>query len=143
MSLNLFVYGTLMFPQIMARVTGILTPGVDARLPGYARYTLADREPARVPVIVAESGSCVHGKLFSGLDQDIVTALDRFEEVDTGRYRRITVVVEPAGGEWLVADAYVAGERVLPHLAGPWQPEHFERHELERYVAGLVGGRAG
>ncbi|MCW8908875.1 MAG: gamma-glutamylcyclotransferase [Sedimenticola sp.] len=139
MALNLFVYGTLMFPVVMTRITGIRVPAIEARLPGYARYTLADREQARVPVIVAEAGACVQGRLLCGLDSDVVETLDRFEEIGSGRYRRITVVVQSVDGEWRMAEVYAAGEQALSHLAGPWQPDQFERHELERYLSRLSG----
>lgn len=139
MALNLFVYGTLMFPAVRTRITGLQVSATVARLPGYARYTLADREQARVPAIVAEAGACVQGRLLTGLGNELLDVLDRFEEIGDGRYRRITVVVQSEDGEWRMAEVYVAGEKAIPHLAGPWEPERFEREELERYLQRLAG----
>lgn len=139
MALNLFVYGSLMFPAVRFRITGLQIPASVARLPGYARYTLADREQARVPAIVAEAGACVQGSLLTGLSSELVDVLDRFEEIGNGRYRRVSVVVETGDGEWRMAEVYVAGEKAIPHLAGPWEPDRFEREELERYLQRLAG----
>ncbi len=138
MNRAVFVYGTLMFSEVMEPITGVEQGAQDAVLEGYARYSVNDREDAQAPAIVETPGATVCGKLYRDLDGSALAALDRFEGLGDGKYERRTVRVTLAGGEQVTAEVYVAGPRARACLSGIWDPELFAQHELEEYVRQVV-----
>ena len=113
---HLFVYGTLVEPARLDEVLGHKHPGerLAARLAGYMRIV----SPAYAyPYLVKAPDSSVDGILLMDLSAYDMQALDRYEDVDSGWYRRESVEVETWGcgpGAWhLQADVYVAGPALL------------------------------
>jgi gamma-glutamylcyclotransferase (GGCT)/AIG2-like uncharacterized protein YtfP len=98
--LRLFVYGTLLAPEVMRRVCGRVPPATSATLPGFARGGI-NGEP--YPAIVRSQGSCVQGLLYTRVTPPMLTRLDRYEG---GLYRRCVVEVDTRDGACL-AHAYV------------------------------------
>ncbi len=96
---HLFVYGTLLVPDIMREVTGRQYAGESAVLPGYRRYRIRRRS---YPGIVEEAGTSVSGTLFE-MGPVALAAIDRYEDAC---YERRTVTVE-VKGESRQAYAYV------------------------------------
>lgn len=76
MRYQVFVYGTLLIPDIMREVTGRQYAGMPASLPDYRRYRLRDRS---YPGVVAEAGGRVDGMLFE-MGPVALAALDRYED---------------------------------------------------------------
>lgn len=138
MEKHIFAYGTLMFPSVAGPIAGLTDAGIDATLIGYARYTVNDRERAKVPAIVQEAGAQVSGKLFLDVDDTSIEALDNFEDVDSGQYERWNVEVSLPDGRRVAAVTYVAGEKVRMMLSDPWDPNVFAKTELEFYVNNVV-----
>ena len=116
MCTNLFAYGTLMDPFLMEDLCGLLPRRVPARLRGYSRWCLKDRD---YPAIVPDQAGSIDGVLYLGLPQSAWKRLDEYE----GRlYERIPVEVLPAQGSSPVpAWTYVLKKRfrslILRH---PW-----------------------
>jgi hypothetical protein len=67
------------------------------------------------------------------VSEDEVVALDAFEGLDRGLYRRESVMV-CSGDATLTAFTYVAGAQLVPYLAGEWSAEEFERTKLRRFL---------
>lgn len=130
MSRNVFVYGTLRFPQLMSAVTGRRPPARPARLDGYARYRVR-REPC--PGIVACPDSSVEGWLYPGIDPSLMPIIDDYEgEI----YEREAVTVRRLDdGRTLPAETYVIPPRRRTMLTDEdWDPDAFARHWLRHYV---------
>jgi hypothetical protein len=112
------VYGSLVEPRRLDEVLGHGHAGerVCATLDGYQRVTVPSYE---FPYIVEAGGRSVDGLLVMDLSAYDLQALDRYEEVDAGIYRRRIVEVRAWGCGTrpvrLKAYTYVAGP-TLPGL---------------------------
>ena len=117
---HLFAYGTLVDPECLERVLGHKHMGerLAARLRGYQRRSRANYP---YPFIVEAGGSWVDGVVVMDLSPYDLQVLDRYEEVESGVYRREPVQVEAWGCGpspiRLHADAYVAGAALEPSTA--------------------------
>jgi len=131
--MNIFLYGSLMFPAVYEGVTGVSPTMDDAALDGYRRYAVQNPQGSSYPGIIAQAGCSVSGKLVRNVSKDEVAALDAFEGLDRGLYSRERVIVR-SGDTALTAFTYVAGPALLPYLAGEWSAEDFERTKLRRFL---------
>lgn len=124
MTINVFTYGSLMFPEVWQRVVRGNYRSAAAHLDGHARYRI---EEATYPGMIVQAASGVDGKVYFDVSLPDVAALDLFEGDD---YRRNTVHVRLDSGKLIEAGAYIY---LLPHnlSASPWLPEAFE---LERFI---------
>lgn len=107
--MNLFVYGELARARVLYEVLGRLPEASVAVLPGYSRRP--DPETGFF-VAVASPGAEVAGLLLSDIAAAEIAALDAFEGVAEGAYRRAAaevMVLEPQAT--VLAEVYVAGER--------------------------------
>lgn len=133
--MNLFVYGTLMFPQVMQAVCGYRGPGQAALLEGYRRRMLGDEV---YPGIFPCAGDTVSGLVYPGLSPSQLHRLDRFEGET---YERHTVRVA-VGGRELGVLTYVmspAWRHLLSDQA--WDPGDFERQALAGFLSHYPGFR--
>ncbi len=131
----LFVFGTLLFDEIVRALIERTPLARPATLAGYRRAEI--REPGRLargPAIVESPGSTVSGRVLVGVDERELRIIDLFE-AEAGGYRRITgtVLVEAAQK---TADFYVATERLRPYLSEEdWAETRFRSEYLNHYVA--------
>jgi gamma-glutamylcyclotransferase (GGCT)/AIG2-like uncharacterized protein YtfP len=126
---RLFVYGTLEFPEVLRKVLGTMLEGEKARLHGFVRYLLINRE---YPGIVQDAGSETDGVLYHGVTPKHLRALDRYED---NIYDRQRVQVVDACGESVDAWAYVIPPRHRHLLSRkPWQRNTFRNRHLRRFV---------
>jgi gamma-glutamylcyclotransferase (GGCT)/AIG2-like uncharacterized protein YtfP len=122
--MNLFAYGTLMWPEVIAAVVNRPLSGMPATLHGFLRIRVkGERYPALVD---SHSNDAVEGLLYCGLTRADFRQLDRFEG---GQYDRREVCI---GSDQ--AQVYVLS-RALRHLADfrPWRPEDMEAECLEAF----------
>ncbi|MCB9897870.1 MAG: gamma-glutamylcyclotransferase [Planctomycetes bacterium] len=125
---QVFVYGTLMFPEVTAALLGHAPRGRPARLADHARLAVRD---AVYPGIVPRFGATVRGVLFADVDAADLARLDAYESAIYER-RRVEVlsdgVVQPA---W----AWIVTERERARLTDqPWDERVFELCHLTAYV---------
>jgi len=72
--MKLFVYGTLMKPEVVRRLTG-KTPNYEkAFLRGYRKYSTS-----YIPYIMKNENSKVEGLLITNLDEEDLKKIDRYE----------------------------------------------------------------
>lgn len=125
---DLFVYGTLMFPQIMMAVIGRAPASAAAVLPGYARYRLGG---ACYPAIAPDASASTSGLLYLGVDPPALRRLDRFEGA---QYRRVSVQVLLATGGVRNAHTYVLRPGQSSRLcARAWEPQELSAAGLRRF----------
>jgi gamma-glutamylcyclotransferase (GGCT)/AIG2-like uncharacterized protein YtfP len=105
---RLFVYGTLLDPGCVERVTGRRFPGRVGMLHGWSRTTGGHGYPVIHPV----AGGRVNGLVLDGIDDRALRSLDAYE--DEGRlYVRKTVYVSIDGCS-TACDTYVAPATRVP-----------------------------
>jgi gamma-glutamylcyclotransferase (GGCT)/AIG2-like uncharacterized protein YtfP len=105
MLFSLLAYGTLMDKGTLEYVIGRPYEGTfeDATLEGFVRL-----QPSYY-MAFEEEGSHIEGKLISGLTENDVKHLDRYESIGSGMYRRQNVKVT-VGSESVDAIVYYNGE---------------------------------
>ncbi len=72
----IFVYGTLLFPEIVQRLTGKLFKNSPAVLSGFKRFQVKDSE---YPAIIEFSGSKVDGIVLENVDEKSFQVLTFYE----------------------------------------------------------------
>jgi gamma-glutamylcyclotransferase (GGCT)/AIG2-like uncharacterized protein YtfP len=100
--MNVFAYGTLMFPEVWKAVVGREFASVEGTADGYAIYRVRD---AVFPGIVAAGKrDAVRGVVYLDVDPESVARLDMFEDEF---YRRETLSIDCDDDEHRSAEAYV------------------------------------
>ena len=113
---HVFAYGTLIEPGLLDAVLGHKHLGerLAARLVGYERISVPTYA---YTFVVPTPGASVDGVLLMDLSAYDMQALDRYEEVESGVYRREAVEVEAWGCGprpiYVQADVYAAGQQLL------------------------------
>ena len=132
-AVDLFVYGTLMVPEVMFTVCGHRGNGQPATLIGYRRRRIIGET---YPAIVRCAGDRVRGICFEGLTAAQGRLLDNFEG---NMYRRNQIRVHTAEGE-RSAETYVLalGYRALISDE-PWSLESFVATHLDAFVRDYRG----
>ena len=131
--MRLFCYGTLMFPEVMQRVTGGHYEGIVASLDDYGCYSVNGQA---FPGIVGEAGAVAQGLVYAGIGDSLLRKLDRYEG---DLYERVRVCVTDAEGRPLQAWTYVipaARRGVLSRQA--WDRQAFEREHLQACLHRLL-----
>jgi gamma-glutamylcyclotransferase (GGCT)/AIG2-like uncharacterized protein YtfP len=130
MKTSLFVYGTLMFPEVLERLTGKGFPLRPATLFNYQRYEIKDR---LYPAIAPMPGHTVEGFLLEELDEASARLLDAFEAPE---YKKTELSVS-CQGKSHKTHAYVWGDAHRSLLFGEWLPEDFKKQSLKLYLNGI------
>ena len=106
---NLFCYGTLQLPEVIADVIGRVPPSQPAELLSYVRYRVTGE---RYPAVVPRKDASTPGVLYFRLNPLELRRLDRFEGSEYCRQMENVVL---ADGSTLPACVYV------------WQMQHISR----------------
>lgn len=131
--MRLFCYGTLQFPVLMARISGISPRARPAVLEDYGCYTLTG---AVYPGIRPEQGTQTSGVIYDGIDARRLARLDRFEG---DQYVRQRVQVRTADARRQQAWVYVTHPRARACLSDiPWDRARFERRHLATWLRGIA-----
>jgi len=108
---TVFVYGSLRDPDVLQRLLRRVPPMKPARVNDYRKFF---DEESGYPMAIHEKGSFVDGSLLQGIGNRDLSALDNFEGVHKGLYKRVTVQALPAGSRQPVeAQMYVKGGGAL------------------------------
>ena len=136
---KLFVYGTLLAPEVLQGLLRRVPDHQPALLHGFSRWAVAAYPT--IPAIIQTAGGSVSGHLLESLSEREMRALDFYE--DDG-YERLVVEVL-CRGDGFVSETVEAFAYVWPsHQAGElavgesWSYEAFRDERLERFVADVV-----
>lgn len=124
---DLFVYGTLRFPDVLSALLGRVPERVQASVPGWRVAAL----PGRVyPGLVRADEAVAHGDVLVGLSVAELELLHDYEGVEYD-FESVTL----ADGESVPTYIW-RGET----LAEDWDPGAFEALKLTDYLSGLLRG---
>lgn len=130
----LFAYGTLVFGEVMAAVTGRVGTPVEAVLEGFGRRRVRG---ASYPGIAPRSGERVPGRLWAGVTAEDLVRLDRFE--GSMYDRQAHIVQTPPGPRKAWVYVVRASQRWM--LASrDWDPAEFRARAIARYGRGCPRG---
>ena len=128
--MNLFTYGSLMFDEVWQRVVrGHYRSSIET-LRGYARHQVRDEDYPAV-IRAPDAPAPLQGRLWRAVDAADPARLDAFEGED---YERISVTTESGVQAGLYL--YRRSERILEK---DWDPQHFEREGMARFLARYPG----
>lgn len=124
-AMHLFAYGTLMDPDIMARVCGISCRSRKATLAGFTRKRVSGEV---YPAIVKKAGDSVEGIVYYNLPGAAFDRLDRFEG---SLYVRTRVMIAVFGEDHPVpAESYLIRPVYAYRLSSEdWNLENFLRND--------------
>lgn len=132
--MNLFAYGTLMDPEIMAQVSGVLCRSEKAILHQFVRKTVRGEV---YPAIIMQQGSSVDGVVYFDVSAAAYERLDKFEG---SLYVRTETAVICDSGECVKAHAYVIKAGHGHQLSdADWSYEKF-RANHKRLFQGAYSG---
>ncbi len=127
--MDLFAYGTLLFPEVLRALLGRVPPLAPATASGWRVAAL----PGRVyPGLVADQHATANGLVISGLDRAECRLLDAYEDID---YRLMAITLTDGRS----CPTYVWRGEVL---AGDWDPHGFAADHLARYAERCARWRA-
>lgn len=127
----LFVYGTLMVPEVLLALLGRVPQLEEATLEGYRRFALPNE---CYPAISPDARHNVQGRVLLGLTPSELALLDAYEG---DAYVRTTVQLL-VDGRVTPAACYVWRDRnVLATTPGDWDLQSFITTHLESYLRGL------
>ena len=132
--MNIFTYGSLMFPAVMKAVTGREFPSRKARVKKYARFKV---EGESYPGLTPSVGAVTDGILYLNVDPLSVKRLDDFEGE---MYERVEMQADGLDGESFPAHAYIIRAQYRDRLSSSkWDPARFEAEDLREFMASYRG----
>jgi len=127
-ALDVFTYGSLMYPAVWSRVVRGDYASEPARVHGFRRVCVRNREhPA---LIVAAGEATVEGRLYRAVSASDLARLDHFE---TAAYARVAVAAQ-CGAVTRVAQTYLA-INVDDLVLSEWSVARFEAEGLPVFLA--------
>lgn len=128
---HVFVYGSLLFPEIVEGLTGHKFETLDATLQNYVRRTVKNCD---YPAIIPGKDGQVLGKILLNVDKRSLEVLRFFEG---NEYACVDTIVKVNNGE-ITACVFVWIEDTGALEKGDWSAEIFERRSLNDYVRNVV-----
>jgi gamma-glutamylcyclotransferase (GGCT)/AIG2-like uncharacterized protein YtfP len=134
--MNVFTYGTLMFPEVWWAVAGTDSASVAGTAVGYAVFRVAGAEfPG---IIAAAQENRVRGVVYLDVGSDALARLDRFED---DFYERRALMIDCDDEQRRAAEAYVvpaSNRHVLTNE--PWNRDAFVASgHLEQFIRRFAG----
>jgi gamma-glutamylcyclotransferase (GGCT)/AIG2-like uncharacterized protein YtfP len=127
--MNLFTYGSLMFPEVWLPVAGGENAGVAATLSDHAALKVRG---ASYPGLVPAAGRTTAGVLYLEVS---AAAIDRLDVFEGSFYERTFVVVKTSEGADVTAFAYVVAPGHRHELEDTlWDAEEFRRLNLSGFL---------
>ncbi len=136
--MNLFVYGTLLVPQIWTLVTSDTFPeNEEGSLPG---YSIRKVKNASFPAIThtGKNQDIVPGRLLHKIAPETLRSLDAYEDQF---YFRTEVEVSTLKGEIIAAETYAVSSNTASRILSSesWTLEWFLRNAYEDYWKAMNG----
>lgn len=124
---HLFVYGSLLFPDLVTALTGKQFYSIPATLKGYRRCRVKDCD---YPAIIETPGARVEGKIIENVDDRSMQLLTFFEGDD---YTKQLVTVSLQGKKMKATTFVWITDKAFLEEAD-WKEAEFERQSLPFYL---------
>ncbi len=133
--MDVFTYGTLIFPEVWHLVVGRDFATVEGSAANFAIYRVAD---AVFPGMIETPAGAVRGVVYLDVDARSLARLDRFED---DFYERRTLAIECEDGICRQAEAYVVPLKNRKLLTGEaWDREQFRNSGgLDEFMTRYLG----
>lgn len=133
---NIFVYGTLLFPEILEKLTCKTFKSKEGYLNDFKSYQIFDNHiPRKYPAIITSRGDKVEGKIVFDLDKESLNILDYFE--DEKYEPKILKAYSQSGEEYQVL-VYVWKDEFKDMLKGDWDIDYFKDNYLPIYLNEII-----
>ncbi len=132
---NLFVYGTLLFPELVSALTQKSYKSTSALLKNYRVTEIFDGEnPRSYPALIPMLGAEAKGKLLFDVDEKAIGILDFYEGDE---YEKININLSVDGANYqAITYAWIGtGDE---ELKGDWNPNEFESNHLSYYLKEVI-----
>ena len=127
--MNIFVYGTLLIPDVMYAVTTRKFRFIDATLRGYARFTV---KGASYPGIIPTTEAVTEGIIYFDVD---ALSLERLNAFEGDLYQRTPIQAETEEGKVLNAETYVVKPEYRDYLSlQKWDVKEFVQNSLTAFL---------
>ena len=125
---NLFVYGTLQFPQVVKKLTNKNFKSKQAILKDHKIYQIdpADKDEM-CPAIIPEKNSIVEGKILFDVDDKSLDIINFFE---SDKYAREILTIQTKDNQTHKALVFVWKNYLKEELKGKWDIKKFEKNYL-------------
>lgn len=128
--MNLFVYGPLMFREVLEAVVGRDLVRRAGTLNGYMQLRLIEESQA---ALVPFPDAATEGVVYMGVDEAALKHLDAFQGE---RFRREKVNVQADDGEWVEAETHCFRMSGRKHLsAKPWDEAEYRQRHLKQFLS--------
>ncbi|PSC72734.1 AIG2 [Micractinium conductrix] len=125
-----FVYGTLMYPEVLSALISRVPRSEPALIRGYQRYAI--RGQVFPGTVVSTADASVQGLVLFDLRPQ---ELEMFDEFEGDEYFKQDVQAELLeSGDSMPTSIYIWQDRLRPLLQGEWDPEAFRQQRLDSYV---------
>jgi hypothetical protein len=131
--MNIFVYGPLMFPEVMQAVVGRNFSFREGEVRGYVRVGVRDESQA---AMIPFPDTLTQGIVYVEVDQ---AALKRMDTFFGKLFERVEVNIETDSGDWIEAETHVfkVSKRKLL-TAKPWDENEFREKHLAKFMQSAV-----
>lgn len=128
---NIFVYGSLLFPEITKKLTGKSFKTLPAILEGYKMYSVKGCD---YPAIIQQEGSKTVGLLIENMDNLSLAIISFYEG---NEYEKEQVTVNSDGkSTTALTFVWMNGNEFLENKE--WDFQHFEKTSLEYYLNEVI-----
>ena len=127
--MDLFIYGTLRDREVCEKVLGRAVSGDDMTPATAADFAIFKVAHVSYPCLLPSTGASAVGACLSGLSQQDIARLDRFEGVN---YTRVPITITRADGRSLICDYYQPNETL--QTDGPWDLALWQQHGKKAFL---------
>ena len=124
---NIFVYGTLLSPEIITKLTGKTFKTTPAVLSGYKKYCVKGCD---YPAVIQIDDSITSGMVLENVD-DYSLYVISFYEGNEYEKLKVTINLNDESKEVLVF-VWVKGQELLENKE--WDFRHFQKNKLKYYI---------
>ena len=130
---HLFVYGTLLFPEILHELTGKLFKTKKVRVAGFKRYKVKEED---YPAVIWDRNSFVDGVLVFNVDKRSIDILSFYEGPEY-EIKEIDITTE---NDTIKAYIFVWKEGLHTLENNDWDEDFFKKHALPIYKEKIIPG---
>jgi len=133
--MSLFVYGTLMLPQIRHALLGKVLKHEPGILSGYSAYTFyLDNHESEYPILKPEKGRVLNGYVLDGITKNDYSILKHYEGED---YHLNEIDVE-LNGKTIRTNIFLNVDGKTFRYCKKWSVENFVENHFQNYLDKII-----